>query len=94
MYYINVAMLFSFLTVTATGFLRWIFKPWATEGGWAALLEAGCRLFGILHRWSGLIFVVLAFYHIYLHWNWIVTMTERMKNNHGEESTSCDEGGR
>jgi len=86
-YYINVAMLFSFLTVTATGFLRWIFKPGAAEGIWVDVLQAGCRLFGFLHRWSGLLFVILAFYHIYYHWNWILEMSEKLKKEYSERNS-------
>ncbi len=81
---LTTALLVSFLTVTAKGFLRWIFKPWGAEGVWAALLDAGCRLFGILHRWSGLLFVLLALYHIYQHWDWIVAMTEKMRKEYGK----------
>jgi hypothetical protein len=75
-YYINVLMLCSFLIVTSTGLLRWIYKPHGVEGIWASLLQAGCRLFGLLHRWFGLLFVILACYHIYCHWNWILSMTD------------------
>jgi hypothetical protein len=80
--YINAAMLFSFLIVTATGFLQWVFKPWGNGEMWADILTAGCRLFGILHRWSGLIFVILAFYHIHCHWSWIVEMLEKLRKEH------------
>ncbi|MDQ7825360.1 MAG: DUF4405 domain-containing protein [Candidatus Eremiobacteraeota bacterium] len=90
-YYIDMAMLFSFLVVTATGFLRWIFKPLADEGIWAAMLAPGCRLFGILHRWSGLLFVVLAFYHINCHWEWIVIMTEKLRKDSREGAASGGE---
>jgi len=83
-----VAMLFSFFIVTATGFLRWIFKPWATEGLWAAILEAGCRFLGLLHRWFGLLFVILALYHIYYHWNWILEMSEKLKKEYSERNSS------
>ncbi|MGV8123753.1 MAG: DUF4405 domain-containing protein [Candidatus Xenobiia bacterium LiM19] len=87
-FYADVAMLFSFLIVTATGFLRWIFKPGAVEGIWVDVLQAGCRLFGILHRWSGLLFVILAFYHIYYHWNWILEMSEKLKKEYSERNSS------
>jgi len=81
-------MLISFLTVTVTGFLRWIFKPSMAEGILADLLQAGCRLFGILHRWSGLIFVILAFYHIYHHWSFLVEMSEKLRKEYAERGIS------
>ena len=90
-YYVNAAMLFSFLIVTATGFLRWVFKPWAVEGTGAAILQAGCRFLGLLHRWSGLLFVILAFYHIYYHWNWIINMTGKLKKDYDEGASSREE---
>jgi len=81
-YMVNAALLLSFILVTVTGLLRWIFKPWAQGGCLADLVEAGCRLFGILHRWSGLLFAMLALYHIYQHWEWIVTMTEKIREEY------------
>ena len=74
---VNLLMFLSFVIVAVTGFLRWVFKPSMETGILAVIAQPVCRLFGILHRWSGLMFVLLALYHIYVHWNWFLRAAER-----------------
>lgn len=74
----NMLLLLSFTLVSSTGLLRWMYKPHVETGSLAVILQPVCRLFGIVHRWSGLAFLLLALYHIYIHWDWITRMTEKM----------------
>ena len=68
-YIVDVLILVAFVIVAVTGLLKW-------PGLGLYNVLPGVQL-SILHDWSGLIAVILAFVHVALNWKFMTSMTKK-----------------
>ena len=78
-YIINLGLLVSFIIILITGILRFpeIYRILGMNYGQVARTLPVYE-FRVLHDWFGLLFGVLAFLHLLLHWRWWISVTKSM----------------
>jgi len=78
-YFVDLAALVSFLITAITGLAIFFFLPSGVrQGRYQEFLGVEKGVWGSVHDWFGIIFIILVIIHFILHWNWIVNMTKNM----------------
>jgi hypothetical protein len=69
---INVAAFILFLLLASTGLLIWLVLP--SGHGYLTIWGMNRHVWGDIHFWIALSFLVLIVIHLILHWSWIKSM--------------------
>jgi len=78
-YTIDVLMAFFVFIVSTTGLIIFFFLPdGVRQGGYQEFLGVTKRTISGWHDWSGVILIVLIFFHFILHWNWLIITTKNL----------------
>jgi cytochrome b subunit of formate dehydrogenase len=76
-YFINLIMALSFFITALTGIILFFFLPSGIpQGKYQEFLGITKGTWGLWHDYAGLVFIILAFVHIILHWRWAKSMTK------------------
>jgi len=69
-YALDVMMLFTAIALGVSSLLVWVILPKGYNPQWLLWIT--------IHKWSGLALFIEAFFHILLHWKWLIAMTSKM----------------
>lgn len=62
-----------FLILAKTGLIIFLFFPEGVmRGGYQKFFGITKKTYAEIHNWAGMIFIILIFLHVILHWNWII----------------------
>ena len=70
LWFINIVSFILFMVLTVTGLINWLLIPrgFRGEGGFLMVLK---HFFLEIHEWTALLFIVVVFIHLILHWPYI-----------------------
>ncbi|MCD4666551.1 DUF4405 domain-containing protein [archaeon] len=69
-YIIDVILLLVFIITALTGLIMFFFLTGGIKHSWS-----------IIHKWAGIIMVLIALIHIILHWKWLTNITKNSFSN-------------
>ena len=72
LWFVNIMSFILFFILTVTGVLNWLVLPrgYRGEGGMLISLR---HFFREVHEWTALLFIIIIFVHLILHWAYIKT---------------------
>lgn len=80
-YWLAWLLFLSGLGLAVSGFVRWFTLPGGGRGGLRqeeAVFVFTWHTWTGIHQWLAVIFLVLVGVHIYLHWSWLVVLTQKI----------------
>ena len=77
---INIVIGFSFIITAITG-LYLFFVPGGSHGVVAPVIIFTRTTWDLIHTWAGIIMVLAAVQHFYIHWRWVVKVSGKMLKN-------------
>jgi hypothetical protein len=73
---VNVLSFILFSILTLTGLINWLLPHGNRGGGGGGLISFRHFLINI-HEWAGLLFIVVTFFHLALHWGYVKSNLKR-----------------
>jgi quinol-cytochrome oxidoreductase complex cytochrome b subunit len=72
LWFVNVVSFILFLVLTVTGLLNWLVLPRGYQAKGSILISFRHFLREV-HEWAALLFIIVIFFHLILHWAYIKT---------------------
>ncbi|MEM2115870.1 MAG: DUF4405 domain-containing protein [Candidatus Woesearchaeota archaeon] len=81
-YFIDIILIFLLIITSISGFIIFFFFPHGVrQGKYQLFLGISKETYSQIHNWSGLVFSILMFLHVVLHWKWIYLTSKSMIKN-------------
>ncbi len=81
---INSSALVLLVFIISTGFLMYFTLP--PGSGHLEIWGMNRHAWGDIHLWLSVFFVAMMFIHLFLHWNWILSMVMGKRGNQNKQS--------
>ncbi|NHM26620.1 DUF4405 domain-containing protein [Desulfofundulus sp. TPOSR] len=80
-YWLGWLLFLAGLGLAVSGLVKWLILPGGGRGGFRgeeAVFIFARHTWTEIHQWLAVVIMVLVVLHIYLHWNWIATMSRQI----------------
>ena len=72
LWFVNIISCILFFVLAVTGVLNWLVLPHGYRGEGGMLISVR-HFFREVHEWTALLFIIIVFVHLILHWGYIKT---------------------